>query len=79
MTLLRTLTLAVAIIAPSAAGAEPIGASVVIVRNTTMLGQIKPPRRPEGSTFRGAATGRAKNDAVGDKLSRGICIGCSPQ
>lgn len=79
MTLLRTLTLAAAIIAPTAAGAEPIGASVMLVRDTTALGQTKPPRRPDDMTFRGAAAGRAKNDAVGDRLSRGICIGCSPR
>lgn len=77
MTFLRTLTLAVAIIAPPAAGAEPIGASVVLVRDTAALGQTKPPRRPHDVTFRGASTGRTKNDAVGDKLSRGICIGCN--
>lgn len=77
MTLLRTLTLAVAILAPTAAGAEPIGASVMLVRDTAGLGQTKPPRRPDDVTFRGAAAGRAKNDAVGDRLSRGICIGCN--
>jgi hypothetical protein len=77
MTLLRTLTLAVAIIAPTAAGAEPIRASVVLVRDTTTLGQNKPPRRPDDVTFRGSASGRTKNDAVGDRLSRGICIGCN--
>ena len=59
MTLLRTLALAAVIIAPTAAGAEPIGTWVTPVRDTTALGQTKPPRRPEALTFRGAATGRA--------------------
>jgi len=77
MPFLRTLTFVVAIIAPTAAGAEPIEASVVLVRHATALGQMKPPRRPNDPTLRGSVIGRAKNDAVGDRLSRGICIGCS--
>ena len=79
MTLLRTLALAAVIITPTAAGAEPNGTWVTPVRDPTALGQIKPPRRPNELNFRGSATGRARNDAVGDRLGRGICIGCSAQ
>ncbi|XYD08826.1 hypothetical protein R1A27_28460 [Methylobacterium sp. NMS12] len=79
MNLMSTLALAAAIVAPTAAGAEPIGASVILARDTTMVGQTKPPSREASPTSKGSINRRTKNDQVQDSISKGICIGCNPR
>jgi hypothetical protein len=79
MNLMSTLALAAAIVAPTATEAEPFGASVILARDTTMVGQTKPPSREASPTSKGSINRRTKNDQVQDSISKGICIGCNPR
>lgn len=79
MNLMSALALAAAISAPTTAGAAPTGASIILARDTTAVGQTKPPSREASPTSKSSIDRRTKNDQVQDSISKGICIGCGPK
>lgn len=56
--------------APDGTGAG----SAAAARNTTAVGQTKPPGR--AAAPKGGREGRTSNEKKGDAIDRGICIGC---
>lgn len=79
MTALRTITLALVLIAATAAQAQTTGAALTPPRDTTRTGQTKPPSRGASPTARSDLNQRTQNDEQQDLVTKGICIGCSPK
>jgi hypothetical protein len=79
MTFLRVTAFALVLAGASAAQAQTIGAAITPVRDTTALGQTKPPSRSASPTSRNDPNRRSQNQLNQDKIAKGICIGCGPK
>ncbi|MBE7202910.1 hypothetical protein ACLBX9_27715 [Methylobacterium sp. A49B] len=79
MTFLRITAFALILAGGSAAQAQTTGASITPVRDTTALGQTKPPSRNASPTSRNDPGRRTQNQLNQDTIARGICIGCGPK
>ena len=79
MTFLRITAFALVLAGGSAAQAQTTGAAITPVRDTTALGQTKPPSRAASPTSRNDPGRRSQNQLNQDKIVKGVCIGCGPK